>query len=288
MLVLSRQREQSIMIGDDIDITVVDIRGDKVRLGIRAPRNVSVHRKEVFDAIQAENRQAAGLNPADLPGIADHATGTAKPKPQAKPIRLAVLISGSGSTLQNLLDQIAAGKLHAEISLVIASKSGIAGIERAKKAGLKVLVLDRKTVGDHAAYSQRVFDACGQVKADLICLAGWLTLLDLPGDWAGKVLNIHPSLLPSFGGKGLFGQKVHQAVLDAGCKVSGCTVHFVDASYDTGPIVLQRCVPVELGDTPATLAARVFEEEKLAYPAAIELYRQGKLSVVGRGVTIAP
>lgn len=286
MLVLSRQRDQSIMIGDDIDITVVDIRGDKVRLGIKAPRNVSVHRKEVFEAIKAENEQSAGLDPAQLPGIADKAIDKPTMKLAAKPIRLAVLVSGGGTTLQNLIDLIHANKLTADIGVVIASRSGIAGIERAQKAGLKVVIVDRKQIGDQREFSRQVFAACDDAGAELICLAGWLTLLDLPAKYSGKVMNIHPSLLPSFGGKGLYGSKVHQAVINAGCKVSGCTVHFVDETYDTGPIILQRCVPVQVNDTPEALAARIFEEEKIAYPHAIELFRQNRLKIDGRRVVV--
>jgi formyltetrahydrofolate-dependent phosphoribosylglycinamide formyltransferase/carbon storage regulator CsrA len=286
MLVLSRQRDQSIMIGDDIDITVVDIRGDKVRLGINAPRNVSVHRKEVFEQIRAENQKASQLQPGQLPGIADKAVETPAMKIAAPAIRLAVLISGGGTTLQNLIDQIAGKKLKAEIGVVIASKPGIAGIERAHKAGLKTVVIDRKQAADMNEYSRRVFAEIDAAKVDLVCLGGWLTLLDIPAKYAGKVMNIHPALLPSFGGKGLYGGRVHQAVLDAGCKVSGCTVHFVDATYDTGPIILQRCCPVTNVDTADTLAHRVFEEEKLAYPQAIELFRQKRLKIDGRLVIV--
>lgn len=286
MLVLSRQRDQSIMIGDDIDITVVDIRGDKVRLGINAPRTVSVHRKEVFEQIRNENLKASQLKPGDLPGVADKAVDQPAMKIAAPPIRLAVLISGGGTTLQNLIDQIGAGKLKAEIGIVIASKPGIAGIARAEKAGLKLVVVDRKQAGDSREFSKRVFDAIDAANVDLVVLGGWLSLLDVPEKYNGKVMNIHPALLPSFGGKGLYGLRVHQAVLDAGVKVSGCTVHFVDATYDTGPIILQRTCPVTNTDTPETLAHRVFEEEKIAYPQAIELFRQKRLKIEGRRVIV--
>ena len=114
---------------------------------------------------------------------------------------------------------------------------------------------------------------------DLVCLAGWLCLLEIPPKYQGRVMNIHPALLPSFGGKGMFGARVHQAVLDHGCKMSGCTVHFVDAGYDTGPIIIQRTCPVLDDDTAETLAHRVFEEEKIAYPQAIRLFQAGRLKV---------
>jgi len=290
MLVLSRQRDQSIVIGDDIELTIVDIRGDKVRLGISAPRNVAVHRKEVFEAIKHENQKASGLSPADLPGVADKAIESGRPsmKIAAPPIRLGVLASGGGTTLQNLLDVIARGDLNAEVGVVVCSRPGIGAIARAEKAGIKTVVLDRKTSPDLASFSSKVFTACEEADVDLVCLAGWLSLLALPEKYRGKIMNIHPALLPSFGGKGLYGQRVHQAVLDSGAKVSGCTVHFVDDTYDTGPIIVQRCCPVQDGDTPDSLAHRVFEEEKLAYPAAIKLFQQKKLKLVGRRVIVTP
>jgi phosphoribosylglycinamide formyltransferase-1 len=131
-----------------------------------------------------------------------------------------------------------------------------------------------------------VFELCDEAGADLVVLAGWLSLLILPDRYRGRVLNIHPSLLPSFGGKGMYGHKVHQAVIDYGCKVSGCTVHFVDDTYDTGPIVLQRACAVLAADTADALAARVFEEEKVAYPEAIRLIQQGRVRIDGRRVLV--
>jgi phosphoribosylglycinamide formyltransferase-1 len=202
------------------------------------------------------------------------------------PVNLAVLLSGSGTTLQNLIDHIAAKKLDARIKLVIGSRDGLLGIERAMQAGIPSHIVDRKRFADVASLSQRVFELIDEARIDLVCLAGWLCLLELPQGYDGKIMNIHPALLPSFGGKGMYGAKVHQAVLDHGCKVSGCTVHFVDASYDSGPIIVQRTCPVLENDTPQTLAHRVFEEEKIAYPQAIQLFAQGRLNVEGRLVRI--
>jgi formyltetrahydrofolate-dependent phosphoribosylglycinamide formyltransferase len=202
-----------------------------------------------------------------------------------QPIKLAVLVSGSGTTLQNLLDEIAAKRLNASIQLVIGSRPGIKGLQRAADAKVMNFVVERSAFANPADFSKQVFaliDDAGGV--DLVCLAGWLCLLDVPAKYAGRVMNIHPALLPSFGGKGMYGRRVHQAVLEYGCKVSGCTVHFVDAAYDDGPIIIQRTCPVLDDDTPETLAARVFEEERLAYPEAIRLYQQGRLSVDGRRV----
>ncbi len=197
---------------------------------------------------------------------------------------LSVLISGSGTTLQNLIDCIAQKKLAARIGCVIASRDGIAGIDRARNAGLDCHVIARQAFADVSAFSRACFAACDSASCDLVCLAGWLSLLEIPAAYHHRVLNIHPALLPAFGGKGMYGSRVHQAVLDAGCRVSGCTVHFASNEYDAGPIILQRVCPVLEDDSADTLAHRVFEEEKIAYPQAIELYRQGKIQVVGNRV----
>ncbi len=161
------------------------------------------------------------------------------------------------------------------------------GLERAAKAGLKHVVVDRREFATVAEFSRRVFALCDEAKADLVCLAGWLCLVDVPDRYQGRIMNIHPGLLPSFGGKGMYGHKVHQAVIDHGCKISGCTVHFVDNAYDTGPIIVQRTCPVLDDDTADTLAHRVFEQEKLAYPEAIRMFQQGRLKIEGRRVRIA-
>jgi phosphoribosylglycinamide formyltransferase-1 len=203
------------------------------------------------------------------------------------PINLALLVSGSGTTLRNLIDQIASGDLNARIKLVIGSRQGLVGLQRAQEAGLPFATIDRREFADVSSFSRNIFAAIDEADVDLVCLAGWLCLLDIPAAYAGRVMNIHPALLPSFGGKGMYGQKVHQAVLDHGCKVSGCTVHFVDGAYDSGPIILQRTCPVEEGDTAAMLARRVFAEEKIAYPQAISLFVQGRLRILGRRVSIA-
>lgn len=200
------------------------------------------------------------------------------------PIKIAVLVSGSGTTLQNLLDEIAAKRLDASIQIVIGSKPGLKGLQRAADARVMNFAVDRSTAADVSDFSKQVFQLIDDANVDLVCLAGWLCLLEVPAKYAGRIMNIHPALLPSFGGKGMYGRKVHQAVLDHGCKVSGCTVHFVDASYDGGPIIIQRACEVRDDDSPETLAARVFEEEKIAYPEAIRLFQQGALAIEGRRV----
>jgi phosphoribosylglycinamide formyltransferase-1 len=202
------------------------------------------------------------------------------------PINLAVLVSGSGTTLQNLIDQIAAGSLNARIGVVIASRGGVGALDRAAKARIMNFVVEKSACATPAEFSKKVFSLCTDAGASLACMAGWLSLIDIPAEFTGRIMNIHPALLPSFGGRGMYGAKVHQAVLDHGCKISGCTVHFVDGQYDNGPIILQRTCPVLEGDTAKSLAARVFQEETIAYPGAIRLYQEGKLKIEGRTVRV--
>jgi len=202
-------------------------------------------------------------------------------------LKMVVLLSGSGRTLQNFINLIKDGKLPARIELVISSRADAYGLVRAQQAGIPTLVVERKTTPDDQ-FSEKITDAVRQTGADLVCMAGFLSLWHIPPDYEGKVMNIHPALLPSFGGKGYYGLKVHKAVLEAGCKVSGCTVHFADNQYDHGPIIIQKCVPVLEDDTPETLAARVFEQECIAYPEAIRLFAEGRLRIEGRRVRILP
>jgi phosphoribosylglycinamide formyltransferase-1 len=202
------------------------------------------------------------------------------------PIQLAVLLSGSGTTLQNLVERIRDRSLSAKIATVIASRPGIKGIDRAREAGLPCHLVEAAKYSNTKEFSREIFRICEQAQADLICLAGWLSLLDIPPAFDGRIMNIHPALLPSFGGKGMYGRRAHQAVLDHGCKISGCTVHFVDRAYDTGPIILQRACPVMDDDTAESLAHRVFEEEKIAYPQAIRMFQEGRLKIEGRRVKI--
>ncbi len=204
------------------------------------------------------------------------------------PIRLAVLLSGSGTTLQNLLDHIASGSLAARVAAVVGNKAEALGLTRARQGGIPTFLVERGVCASRAEFSRRIFDHCRQASADLVCMAGFLQLLDIPPDFQGRVLNIHPSLIPAFCGKGYHGAHVHRAVLEAGVKVTGCTVHFADNEYDHGPIVLQRVVPVLDDDTPETLAARVFAEECRAYPEAIRLFAAGRLVFAGRRVRVRP
>lgn len=198
-------------------------------------------------------------------------------------MKLAVLVSGGGTTLGNLAQRIAEGRLHASIAAVLVSREGVGGIALAERHGLPCRVIARKPYRDDVeAFSRDMFAAIRDSGADVVCLAGFLCLLRIPHDFRHRVLNIHPSLLPSFGGPGMYGQRVHEAVLAHGAKISGCTVHFADNTYDTGPIVVQRACPVEPDDTPATLAAGVFEQECRAFPEAIAAWAQGRITVTDR------
>jgi phosphoribosylglycinamide formyltransferase 1 len=199
-------------------------------------------------------------------------------------LRLAILLSGSGTTLQNLLDRMADGQLAAEAVLVVSSKANAFGLDRAHRAGVPAVTISRKEAGSLEAFSEQVFAACREARAGLVCMAGFLQLLRVPDDFLGRVTNIHPALIPAFCGKGFYGHRVHEAVLQYGAKVSGCTVHFADNQYDRGPIILQRAVPVLDDDTPDSLAARVFEQECEAYPQAIQWFAEGRLRIEGRKV----
>ena len=167
---------------------------------------------------------------------------------------------------------------------VVSSHAEAIGLMRAEVAGVPTSVVQRKTCASREEFSQRIFDACRAAGAELVCMGGFLQLVEIPPDFMGRVLNIHPSLIPAFCGKGFHGLHVHQSALETGVKVSGCTVHFADNEYDHGPIVLQRVVPVLDDDTPEILAARVFEQECEAYPEAIRLFAEGRLRIEGRRV----
>lgn len=201
------------------------------------------------------------------------------------PIRLAVCVSGGGTTLQNLIDLIKAKRLRAQVVQVVASRPRIEAIPRAEAAAIP-LALANKGAKSLAEFSRSVFDPIRHNKADLVVLGGFLSLVEIPSDYVGRVINVHPSLIPAFSGKGMHGQAVHRAVIEAGVKVSGCTVHFADASYDTGPIILQKTVPVLENDTPEALAGRIFKAECQALPEAIALYADGRLRLEGRRVRV--
>jgi formyltetrahydrofolate-dependent phosphoribosylglycinamide formyltransferase len=202
-----------------------------------------------------------------------------------KKLRLAVLVSGGGTTLRNLLDRIKAGTLAAEIAVVISSNPRSPGLAMAEAAGIATKIITTKEFPSVSDFSESIFAACDAAKTDYVICAGFLKRLAIPARYAERVVNIHPSLIPSFCGTGMYGHHVHEAVLAAGAKLSGCTVHFVDDHYDHGPIIAQRAVPVLLGDTPASLAARVFAQECELYPTVINWLAAGLVKIEqGRAV----
>ena len=206
-------------------------------------------------------------------------------------IRIALLISGRhgrGSNMQAIAEACADGRIDGQIVSVIGNFSDSPALARAAEMGLTTQVL--RSGQDEAAYSAALLALLADARPDLVCLAGYMRKLPeaVVAAYPGRILNIHAALLPSFGGKGMYGAHIHQAVLDYGAKVSGCTVHFVDGSYDTGPVVVQTSVPVEESDTAETLAARVLVAEHEAYPRAVALFAARRLSLDGRRVRIAP
>ncbi len=203
----------------------------------------------------------------------------------SSPLPVVVCLSGGGTTLTNLVERIRAGQLPAEVRLVIASRE-CGGVDKAKAAGIPVEVLRPRDFHTTAVFSDALFDAVRKAEARLVVLGGFLSRIEIPPDYEGRVINIHPSLIPSFCGQGMYGMHVHQAVLDRGVKVSGCTVHFCDNNYDQGPIILQRCVPVLDDDTPVSLQQRVFAAECEALPEAISLFARGRLHIEGHRVLV--
>lgn len=203
-----------------------------------------------------------------------------------KRINLGVLISGGGNTLQNFIDQIETGELPATIQIVISSKPDVSGLDRARKHNLRTAVVPYANYTGIDAFSRAITAELDKYPIDLVALAGFVHFYNIPEKYHGKVMNIHPGLIPAFCGHHYYGKKVHEAVISYGAKVSGCTVHFADNVYDNGPIIIQRTVPVLEDETPDTLAARVFQEECEAYPEAIRLFAEGRLKIDGRKVRI--
>jgi len=201
-------------------------------------------------------------------------------------LRVGVLLSGGGRTLQNFLDHIDQEKLDATIEVVGSSREDAYGLVRASEAGIPTACVPRKQFEKWEDFNGELNQALSPFSLDLIVMAGFMSLF-VPGDWfEGSMMNIHPALIPAFCGKSWYGDKVHKAVLEAGVKVTGCTVHFADDEYDQGPIILQAAVPVHDDDTAESLAARVFQQECQLYPKAIQLYAEGRLEVQGRRVII--
>lgn len=198
---------------------------------------------------------------------------------------VAVTFSGGGRTVLNLLSKIETGALDARIVLAVTDRDckGIARIEAKSVAVERIPWTKGTTVDDYAARVWPRIEASG---AQLVCFCGFLRLLRIPEAWENRVMNIHPALLPKFGGKGMWGDHVHRAVLEAGDAESGCTVHFANNEYDKGPVVVQKRVPVLPDDTPDSLAARVFTAECEAYPEAVRLFGEGRVAVENGKVMI--
>ncbi len=204
----------------------------------------------------------------------------------SKTLNLAVLISGSGTTLQNLIDKIDNNTLNARVQIVISSSPDVYGIKRAEQNSIPATVVQHKDYGQSDSFSDAIIEEIEKYPVDLIILAGFLHLFKIPDRYTGRVMNIHPGLIPAFSGKGYYGYHVHKAAIESGVKVSGCTVHFVDNEYDRGPIIIQRTVDVHPDDDHNTLAQKVFEEECIAYPEAIRLFSEGRLIIEGRKVRV--
>jgi phosphoribosylglycinamide formyltransferase-1 len=194
----------------------------------------------------------------------------------AKPLNLAVLISGSGSNLQALIDSCADSTFPAKISIVISNRPDAYGLERAKAAGIETAVVNHKDFGSRAEFEAAINQELEGRGIDLICLAGFMRILtaEFIAQWPEKIINTHPSLLPKFGGTGMFGLNVHKAVIAAGESTTGCSIHYVIPEVDQGPVILQKTVLVLDDDTPETLAARVIEQEHVAYPEAVRTIAQ--------------
>ena len=205
-----------------------------------------------------------------------------------EPLKLAVLLSGSGTTLENMFEHVERGELPVKVAVVISSLSRAYGLVRARKRGVPTRVFVRKKYPSIEEYSRAVFEEVREHRVELVCLAGFMVQIRIPPDFAGKIMNVHPALIPSFCGKGWYGHFVHEAVRESGVTLTGCTVHFVDDEYDHGPIIVQRPVEVGADDTPETLAEKVQAEERRAYPEAIRLFAAGRLRIEGRKARVLP
>jgi len=200
------------------------------------------------------------------------------------PLRVGVLLSGEGTTLEALCERIDEGAVPAEVGLVLASKSEAGGLARARRRGIPAVAVPRKAHPDVRAFNDVLHAELARHEIGFVALLGFLSPFELRGRFAGRALNTHPALIPAFCGQGFYGRRVHEAVVASGVKVSGATVHFVDDEYDHGPIILQEAVPVLDDDTPDTLATRVQAVERRLVPEAIRLFAEGRLVIEGRRV----
>ena len=203
-------------------------------------------------------------------------------------LRIAVLLSGTGTSLSNLCERIDAGEVPAEVALVIASKAKAGGLERARRRGIPAVAIPRREHPDVTRFNDAIHAELERHDVDLVAMLGFLSRFETRGRFGGRVINVHPALIPAFSGKGYYGHRVHEAVLESGVKITGATVHFADDEYDHGPIILQEALAVEDDDTPDSLAARVQAIERRLVPEAIRLLAEGRLAIDGRRVHIKP
>ncbi len=196
--------------------------------------------------------------------------------------KIGVLISGSGSNLQSLIDTVKKGFINAEISIVISNRENAYGLQRASESGIENVFVSKKACGNNEAFNDKIIDILTEKKVDLVVLAGYLNILttDFISAFKNRIINIHPALIPSFCGNGFYGLKVHEAALNYGVKISGATVHFVDNGTDTGPVILQDTVAVKDNDTPETLQKRILTVEHKLLPLAVKLFCEDKITVI--------
>lgn len=205
--------------------------------------------------------------------------------------RIAILVSGKGrgTNMEAIIRACQSGVIpQSEVVLVVGTRPDAPALARAEALGVPTMIVNPRDFPDDSAYGDTLLWVLERVQPDLICLAGYMRLLPecVVKAYPNRIMNIHPALLPQFGGKGMYGLRVHEAVLQSGAKETGCTVHFVDEHYDTGPIILQRAIPVLEGDTPETLAERLLPVEHATYVEAIRLFAEGRLKVEGNRVRI--
>ena len=201
-------------------------------------------------------------------------------------LRVAVLLSGDGSSLENLLDHIDSGDVDAEVVVVVSSKEKAFGLTRARRRGIPAVAVSRRKHPDRVEFNDLLHAALAPYDVELVALLGFLSLFELRGKYDGRTINVHPALIPAFCGEGFYGRPVHEAVLASGVKLTGATVHISDDRYDEGPILLQEAVPVLEDDTVETLAERVQEAERRLVPRAVQLFAEGRVRVEGQRTRI--
>ncbi len=207
-------------------------------------------------------------------------------RPRTHALRVAVLLSGNGSSLENLLEHIDSGQVNAEVVVVVCSKEEAFGLERARRRGIPAIAVSRKKYPDGKEFNDHVHAALAPYDVELVALLGFLSLFELRGKYEGRSINVHPALIPAFCGRGFYGRRVYEAVLESGVKLSGATVHLSDDEYDEGPILLQEAVPVLEDDTVESLAQRVQAAERRLVPQAVQLFADGRVRVEGHRARI--